>query len=146
MRDNGITAHDIAEVTVLVTSEGMRAFTPLAVKRHPPTSQDANHSSPYLIAAAIHHGTVTFRDLTAAGYEDDDVGAIADRVVPVIDPGVRAFRRCRPGEAGPARVRITLHDGTQFERDETIPYGHPQNPISEEDLIDKFRTNAAYAC
>jgi 2-methylcitrate dehydratase PrpD len=145
MRDNGITADDIAKVEVFVTSEGMRAFTPLAVKRHPPTSQDANHSSPYLIAAAIHHGTVTFRDLTAEGYEDERVGAIADRVIPIIDPEFERSGEVGPGEAGPARVQITLHDGSQFERDETVPYGHPQNPISEEDLIAKFRTCAAFA-
>ena len=65
--------------------------------------------------------------------------------MPIVDPEFERSGEVGPGEAGPARVRITRHDGTQFERDETVPYGHPQNPISEEDLIAKFRTNAAYA-
>ena len=144
MRKHGIAAGDIAEIAVLVTAEAYHTFLPLDVKRRPATSQDANHSLPYLISFAAVHGRVTVVAMTPPGYEDPDVRAFAERVVPVVDETLDASDP-GPGEAGPGRIRITLHDGTAHQVDIEEPYGHPRHPISWDDLTDKFRECASYA-
>jgi len=122
MRKHGIAAGDIAEIAVLVTAEAYRTFLPLDVK----------------------HGRVTVVAMTPPGYEDPDVRAFAERVVPVVDETLDASDP-GPGEAGPGRIRITLHDGTAHQVDIEEPYGHPRHPISWDDLTDKFRECASYA-
>jgi 2-methylcitrate dehydratase PrpD len=144
MRQHDIAADDIAEIAVLVTPEAYHTFLPLDVKRRPATSQDANHSLPYLISFAAVHGRVTVVAMTPPGYEDPDVRAFAERIIPVVDETLDASDP-GPGEAGPGRIRVTLIDGTAHQVDIHEPYGHPRYPISWGDLTDKFRECASYA-
>ena len=120
-------------------TEGMRAFTRWG-EATSTDLQDANHSSPYLIARdPPRNGDIP--RLTASGTRTSAWGQSP------IWSSVAPDRRS--GEAGPRKPgRNGSGSGASpdaVERDETIPYGHPQNPIYEEDLIAKLRTNAAYA-
>jgi 2-methylcitrate dehydratase PrpD len=39
-------------------------------------------------------------------------------------------------------VTVELKDGKRFTHTATIAKGHPQNPMTEEEVLDKFRSNA----
>ena len=56
------------------------------------------------------------------------VRVIVDEIIP------------EPGTYCP--VGIHLQDGTRFTYTTAIAKGHPQNPMSESEVLDKFRSNA----
>src|SRR4030042_2089819 len=44
-----------------------------------------------------------------------------------------------------ARVHTTLKDGRRFSKEYNYVRGHPENPFTQEELIDKFRNCVRYS-
>jgi 2-methylcitrate dehydratase len=93
-----------------------------------------------LIAAAVTKGKVLVRDVTSEGIKDPSVIQFAERVTWVHDNQFNAENKI-----GPAKVKIELKNGQFYTKQLEVAYGHPRNPISWEDLKDKFRDCASYS-
>ena len=48
-------------------------------------------------------------------------------------------------EVSPAIVEIRTKEGKSYSKRVDYPYGHPRNPMSLEDLIDKFKDCVSYS-
>lgn len=57
----------------------------------------------------------------------------------VVDPGVQSVY---PGKRG-AIVKITLQDGRTFSKELYDLKGSPKNPVSWQDLVNKFKSNVS---
>jgi 2-methylcitrate dehydratase len=108
-------------------------------ERHPelwePGSREtADHSAPYLIAAALVDGEISGRTFTAERYRDPAVLALAARISFAADPEYSA--------AFPAtlrnRLEVTLRSGRRLTLCRDNPKGHPGNPMSDQELERKF--------
>ena len=75
--------------------------------------------------------------LTPRYWEDEINKQLANKVTVVVDPEVQAVY---PGKRG-ARVRITLSDGRSFSKELYDLKGSPKNPVSWQDLVNKFKAN-----
>jgi len=104
----------------------------------PETRGAADHSTPFVVAVGLRDG-----DLTPASYDgepwlDDGLRDLMRRVDLVIDP---EFERglIEEGRFG-CRLVVELLDGRRLEA--TIPQqkGHPDNPLSRDELLAKMRT------
>jgi len=110
---------------------------PRPSKLTPQTDYDAKFSLPYTVACMLVRGHVDLDDFTAAAIGDPAVLALARRVECLPDPQAD-YPRTFPG-----RLRMRLRDGRVLEHDEPVNRGSADQPLSDADVLAKFRRNAA---
>jgi 2-methylcitrate dehydratase PrpD len=110
---------------------------PPEVKAAPRNPVDAQFSLQWAVATALLKGKVTAGDFTAEAITDAGMLALAPKITAEHDPGMDTHG------VGPARLRITLDDGTEYE--EYVPHclGSAENPMTYPDVVRKFRECAA---
>jgi 2-methylcitrate dehydratase PrpD len=135
--EHALTPGVIQEVECLVP-EGQVPIVcePALSKYRPRTSYDAQFSLPYSVAAALVEEEVGLESYSPERIRDEGLLALAGKVRYTVDPA-SAFPRTFPG-----RVRIRLVDGRLLEATEAFNRGSPENPLSRQELIAKFRRNA----
>lgn len=132
---HGVSAPDVAAVEVTTFHEAAR----LAV-RHPATTEQAQYSLPFPVAATIVHGEVTPLTVTT-GLEDPAVNRLSSLVTIVED---EAHNEAFPARRF-ARVTLTTHDGRRLASADTEAPGDPHTPLTEREILDKFRAYAGPA-
>jgi 2-methylcitrate dehydratase len=96
--------------------------------------ETADHSLPYCVAAALLDGEYTHEQLANKRWQDEDLRAMLARVKCVHDPALDSgFPGRRPG-----RVSVRLRDGRTIAKQVDYPQGDPRNPLSDEELAQKF--------
>ncbi len=103
-------------------------------KYDPRTKETADHSLPYVIAAAIVDRQVTPAQLTSERIIDPLVRAQLKKVEVVADPEIEkvfpALQR--------AIVQITTSNGQSFTKQLDYPKGDPRNPLTDAEIEEKF--------
>ena len=106
----------------------------------PTTRGAADHSTPFVVAVALRDGDLTPASYQGEPWQDETLLDLMRRVDLVIDPEFqRAFDE--RGEFG-CRLVVEMLDGRRFEETVRQQRGHPDNPLSREDLLDKMRAFA----
>jgi 2-methylcitrate dehydratase PrpD len=140
VREQGLVAADIERVRALVPAEVVKTVCePVANKRRPANSYDAQFSIPYVVAAALRRGRFTLDELEDDALGDPDILSLAGRVDYEIDPAA-TFPRHYSGE-----VIALTRGGRTVRHREQINRGNGERPLTEADIVDKFRRNAARA-
>ena len=130
----------VQEVRALVPAEVVSTVCePLPNKRRPANSYDAQFSIPYAVATALLRGRFSLDELDDAAITDPDTLALANRVNYEIDPA-STFPRHYSGE-----VIVMTRDGRTLRRREQINRGNAERPLSEAEIVEKFRSNASRA-
>jgi len=106
---------------------------PIEEKRRVDTVVQGQFSMPFLAAAALMDGEVTW-DSYARRLGDPDIQNLMNRVQVVQDAEVEALF---PASFG-ARVTLLLQDGRRLERFVTLPKGEPDNFVTQDELMAKF--------
>jgi 2-methylcitrate dehydratase PrpD len=131
-RTHGFATDAIAGIVI----ESFREAIVLGSKcLDPATTDEAQYSLTYPVAAALVFGQVGADEVDVAGSRDARVGRLLRCTTLAEDP---EFCRRFPAERW-ARVRITLHDGRSLVSEPARARGNPENPLSDEELRDKFR-------
>jgi 2-methylcitrate dehydratase PrpD len=137
---HGFAPGDIESVRVLMPEGAVKTVCePVATKKRPQNSYDAQFSIPYIVATSLVHGRFALEHLEDAALADPQVQALAQRVDYEIDPR-STFPRHYTGE-----VVVTLRDGRELRHREDINRGDAQRPISNADIVKKFMGNAGLA-
>ena len=97
--------------------------------------ETADHSFPYCIAVAMIDGDCGPEQYTDARLADPQIRELMDKVDLTVDPALTALLPERFGTA----VKVTMVDGTVHEAVCDCPPGHPDNPLSDAALEEKFR-------
>lgn len=105
------------------------------LERRPLSSQAAQYSLPYVIAAAILDGPQSLLPFEPEHLTDPRRLALADRVEIVADEG---YNRQFPDRIG-SRVILHLTNGTILEASRADSLGTPARPLPEEQVIEKAR-------
>ena len=136
--DHGVRGDAIKHVRALVPQEVVKAVCePVANKRRPANTYDAEFSIPFLVAAALTRGKYTLDELDDESLRDPAILAIADKVDYEIDPN-SGFPKYYSGE-----VIVETNDGRELGQREHKNRGCSENPISNEEIVAKFESNAA---
>jgi 2-methylcitrate dehydratase PrpD len=140
LAETPVRTEDIEEIVALTPEAGVSlVLEPLADKHRPRTEYEAKFSLPYSIASLLVRGHVDVSTYTDEAITDPDVLALAAKVryeVKDYDTYPRAF---------PGGVRIHTRDGRTLEAELAYQRGGPENPMTAEEVREKFRTNAALA-
>ena len=100
----------------------------------------AKLSTPYAVALAIVKGSAGYADYNEKNLNDYWIKNLTRKVKVIEDDNLTAQS---PAVRG-ARVTIYLKDGGVFEAPCLYPKGEPENPLTQEELEDKFRGLAMY--
>lgn len=136
-RENRIGVDDVSEILVETTTRGADILSDPS-KYHPETKETADHSLPYVIAAAVADGHVLPGSFSEEKLKDPAIGRIMDRIKVVADPEIDAlFPKIKR-----ARVTVTTKGGQSHSAQTDVAKGDPGDPLSDEELVAKFRSNA----
>jgi 2-methylcitrate dehydratase len=108
-------------------------------KWRPQSRETADHSLPYMTCAALVDGFVDQSSFAERRYRDESLLSLVAKTRVVADPG---FDRLYPGKGIPNRVRVALQDGRVYERRVDAPRGHALNPMTDDEVVEKFRSMA----
>jgi len=134
----GVAVEDIARVDVLVPAEVVKTVCePETQKRNPANSYEAQFSIPYLVGTGLIKGRLTLEDIEAPALFDTQVLDLASRIYYRLDPET-SFPKYFDGE-----VIVTLKNGEVIREREAINRGAVDRPLTADDIIQKFRQNAA---
>jgi 2-methylcitrate dehydratase PrpD len=135
----GIKADDVAEITCEVADGTVhRLWEPLADKQCPRNGYAAKFAVPYLLAAGFVHGGVGLAAFTESSIAEPRVLALAAKVKYVIDPQ-NPYPNNYTGH-----LRATLKDGSVVEERQPYLRGGAQEPLTRQDVVDKFLLNAEH--
>jgi len=132
-----IVPEQIENIELTVGPMGEKLFNPKELRYLPNSAIEAKYSLPFTVAAAIARRKVSLAEFTPPGITDSEVLSLASRVnyrlgngSPGVDPGI---------------VDIRLKDGRVLHEEVVHPPGGPQSPLSQKDLIEKFKSCAGYS-
>jgi len=140
MAENKIDPHAVEEVLVRTTTRGADILSDPS-KYRPTTKETADHSLPYCIAVAVAKRNVLPSDFEEEALKNPFVWELLKKIKVVADPEIDAlFPKVKR-----AIVTITTTDGTAYTKQEDHAKGRAERPLTDEELIDKFRANANLA-
>jgi len=139
MAAQGIRAEDIAAI-VCEVAEGTvhRLWEPLAAKQRPPNGYAAKFAVPYLLATGFTRGGVGLGAFTEGAIRDPRVLALAAKVQFVVDPD-NPYPTSYTGH-----IKAIMKDGSVVEERQPHLRGGAQEPLTRQDVIDKFLLNSAH--
>jgi 2-methylcitrate dehydratase PrpD len=133
-REHNIRFADVTKMEV--------SIPPLRYERHyhpeVKTGLRGKFAINYVVALAFLDGKLEIDTFTDAKANEPEVHDALSRVHVIVDDTIP-----EPGPYCP--VSVELKNGSRFTYTAQIARGHPQNPMTEEEVLDKFRSNAKQA-
>ncbi len=133
VKDNDLAADQVETVHIRSLA---RAADILAdpSKYDPRSKETADHSLPYVIAAAVAERQVTPLQFTDEKIMDPTIRAQLHKVKVVADPEIEKLFP----ELQRVIVTITTTDGREFTKQVDYPKGDPRNPLTDQEIEEKF--------
>ncbi len=100
----------------------------------PRNTAEAQFSLPYGVAVALTDGSALLDQFSAQRIRDGRLLDLASRVELAVDP---EFHRLYPARWG-CRLQVELQDGQILTQEVLAAKGDPENPLTKEELRDKF--------
>jgi len=136
MKKHGLKPSDIEEVELGILKAGYPIVAdPRDLKYNPKSVVDAQFSMPFGAAVAVLYGRASLNEYTQEKIHSDEVKEMMNRISCVLDPGLEKDFPAR----WPASVSVKTKAGEVFKTRVDYPKGDPENPLSWEELIGKFK-------
>ena len=135
MRKNRLSPSDIVSVETAILKAGFALVAePIELKRNPKSIVDAQFSMPFGAAVAITKGDAFLDQYNMENIASNEIKSLMALVRCVEDESIEPdFPK-----KWSARVAITTKDGKEYRMSLDTPKGDPENPLSWEEIIDKF--------
>ncbi|MQA96730.1 MAG: MmgE/PrpD family protein [Streptosporangiales bacterium] len=134
-----LRAEDVETIVGFTDETGVALVCePAADKVHPRTPYDAKFSLPYCLATRLVTGRLDVGSFTPEAVADPEVAVLTPRI------GFELRQYSPTPDAFGGGVRIETVDGRVLEHELRWQRGGAENPLSTDEVLAKFRTNAAY--
>jgi 2-methylcitrate dehydratase PrpD len=131
--EHNLSYGDVAKIEV--------SLPPLRYQRHyhpeVKTGLRGKFAINYVVALCILDGKLEIETFTDAKVSDPQIQEALKKVQVIVDESIP-----EPGPYCP--VTVELKDGNRYCHTATIAKGHPENPLTEKEVLDKFRSNARH--
>jgi 2-methylcitrate dehydratase len=107
---------------------------PEEVKFHPKNAVDGQFSAAYSVAIAAIEKKAFLEEYTDESVRRQDVGGLLKKVRVRYTPALDEFFP----ESFPTRVTIGVEDGRFFTKEVRYPKGDPENPLTQDQMVQKF--------
>lgn len=138
MKEQGLVAEDLASIHIQTTTRGADILSDPS-KYDPQTKETADHSLPYCLAAVAADGGVYPNSFEQDKLFDPRIRTLLKKIKVVANAEIDGLF---PGTKR-AIATLTTNDGRTFEKTVDHAKGSPQNPLSDDELVAKFRANAS---
>lgn len=136
MEEHHLSPKDVKEVLIETTTRGADILSDPS-KYNPTTKETADHSLPYCVAVAVAKGNVLPSDFDEEALHDPLVRELIQKITVKANPDIDAlFPKMKR-----ALCTITTKDRT-YTRQEDYARGSKGYPMTDEELISKFKANA----
>ena len=134
---NNITGEEIEKVILYASPGAMHDIIgqPFRIKNSPHAS--AGFSIQYSVANVLVRGSSRPEHYTKEAIRDTAIGDFINNKITMAE--------LTEGNMESGRVKVITKDGQEFDRFTEIARGDPRNPISEEELLTKYRTNIEFS-
>ena len=130
-------ADDIRHIHIDVSSPNWAVVCiPKKVKWNPHTVAECQFSLPYTVATAAFDKRVFLDSYTPQVMARQDIRELMSKISAKEDPSLPAWV---------TRVTTTLKNGRRYSRRYSQVKGHPKNPFTEQELIDRFKMCVPYS-
>jgi 2-methylcitrate dehydratase len=108
-------------------------------KSRPKSRETADHSIQYITCAALVDGHIWMDSFEPERFTDETLlDVVARTTVVPYEP----YDLLYPEKGIPNRITVTLADGTSYTKEAVAPRGHALNPMSDDEVVAKFRRMA----
>jgi len=135
MKENKLSVQEVERVTLGVLKAGFSIVVePKELKYNPKSIVDAQFSMPFGAAVALLYGRASLDQYTVDNIESPEVKEMMGKVHCVSAPELdRLFPK-----QWPASVEIITKNGRKFSTKVEYPKGDPENPLSWQEIEEKF--------
>lgn len=133
----GIQVSDIATIDVDTYKLAVGGHDHIDIKG----VASAKLSTPFSVALALTKNSANLMDFNQGTVNDTAILDLTKRVKVHVNEELTSWSPQKRA----AIVKITTIDGKEFSREVDYPKGEPENPMTEKEVIGKFRDMAAYA-
>jgi 2-methylcitrate dehydratase PrpD len=123
---------DVERVTVSVYQGALDLLADI----EPTTPYLAKFNLPFCIASALMFGHANLADFSTARIRDPETARMMEKIRIQPDPELSAMYPRK----WPARVEIVKRSGEHLAGVSTYPKGDPENPLSESEVVGKFKS------
>jgi 2-methylcitrate dehydratase len=134
-RSSIVSVEKIESVLVETHEAGYSILGKDKEKWAPSTKETADHSLPYIVGMALLKGRIDNSTYTAKNLGDPRVLSFLKRISVIEDTSLTELY---PGHIA-NRVTLKLKDGLTLSEQVDDPRGHPNNPMTKEEVESKFR-------
>ncbi|MCW6160493.1 MAG: MmgE/PrpD family protein [Candidatus Micrarchaeales archaeon] len=127
----------IKRVVVETNEAGYKILGKDPEKWHPLTKETADHSLPYLVAVSLLDKDVDLSSTSERRIGDRKTLNLMKRIQVAENKKYTALFN-KGGTVNAAGIRIVLKDGSSIHKEQIYSRGHPKNPMSDEELAEKF--------
>lgn len=103
-------------------------------KWDPKTKETADHSMPYIIAHILVNGKITKESYYPEALKDERVRNLMKKINIKVDSEIDKLYP----QGVPTRITVELEDGSKISEEIIYPKGHYRNPLTREELNNKF--------
>lgn len=107
-------------------------------KWNPQTKETADHSLPYITAAALMDGEITLKQFDEKHLKDEKLLSLVQKVTVAENKKYTDLY----GTSYPNKVTLKLKNGATLSREVIDPKGHPLNPLTRKEIEAKFTAAA----
>lgn len=137
VENNGISASDVEKVECGI----FYLYPKMLIHASPGTGLEGKFSLEFCVALALTDREVTLQKFTDEKVRRPDIQRLIKRVRKSVSDEVGGRGTQYPG----AIVKITLKDGRSFSTKVGARKGSPANPLSQAEVVAKFKANSALA-
>lgn len=132
-----VQPHEIESIEVYCDEFARFEIASEPEKWDPQTRETADHSLPYILARTLVDGPVNVASFDEALVRDPTLRPLLNKITVETDPAIEARL---PDMI--VRAVARTKDGTTHEVEIVNPLGHPDNPMQDSDIEQKFRAQA----
>jgi len=130
MREHGFTADNVGNLTVTTNQRLINTL----IHNNPMDAMQARFSMPFCLAVLLVEGHAGIGEFTDEVVNRADIRAMIKRI------DYQPYESVEPGYSNVTSfIDVTLMDGTIYRERADYPRGSPENPMSFEDVAEKFR-------
>ncbi|MBI2996440.1 MAG: MmgE/PrpD family protein [Candidatus Melainabacteria bacterium] len=139
LHKEGLKLEQIQGMTIFTHKAAYEIIGSEAEKWKPTSKETADHSLPYCTAIALRDGNVTAKSFHGKNFRDSGLLKFMKKIKVVED---LKYSDDYPKSFG-NRLEINSYIGRKFVKEVLHPFGHPKNPMRDEDIFNKWRNLAA---
>ena len=121
---------DISKIRIA----GYKATKEVCCYVHPQTPFEAKFSLTYTVAARILYARVREKAFLEDALKNPDIHVLEDKIEVAIDAECESHFPVHRS----AKVEIEMQDGTRFQHYQKTRHGDPDDPLTDQELMDKF--------